>query len=76
MEDLSNLVASKLRHKSQLTKIIVIDEIDCFETYAKDFLTLVKAILASQSNTILIGIANSVDLPFKHKASALAMRDQ
>jgi Cdc6-like AAA superfamily ATPase len=54
----------------------VIDEIDAFESYAKDFLTLVKSILSSQSNTILIGIANSVDLPFKHKASAIAMRNQ
>lgn len=76
MEDVSNLIADQLRIKSQLTKIIVIDEIDCFESYAKDFLTMTKAILASKSNTILIGIANSVDLPFKHKHSAIAMRDQ
>lgn len=76
MEDLSNIIANKLRIKPQLTKVIVIDEIDCFESYAKDFLTMTKAILASKSNTILIGIANSVDLPFKHKHSAIAMRDQ
>lgn len=76
MEDLSNIIVQKLRFKSKSTKIIVIDEIDCFESYAKDFLTLVKAILGSQTNTILIGIANSVDLPFKHKSSALAMRDR
>ena len=47
MEDISNILASKLRTKSGMTKIIVIDEIDCFESYAKDFLTMIKAILAS-----------------------------
>ena len=47
MEDISNILASKLRTKSGIAKIIVIDEIDCFESYAKDFLTMVKAILAS-----------------------------
>lgn len=74
-EDVSNLIANVLRNKPNLTKIIVIDEIDTFEAYEKAFLTLTKAILSSKSNTILIGIANSVDLPFKKKHSAIAMRD-
>ena len=54
----------------------MIDEIDVFEAYENSFRTFTKAILASKTtNTILIGIANSVDLPFKKKHSAIAMRD-
>jgi nucleoside-triphosphatase THEP1 len=75
-EDLSNMIAKVLRNKPETSKIIVIDEIDTFEAKEKAFLTMTKAILASKSNTILIGIANSVDLPFKKKHSAIAMRDQ
>lgn len=75
-EDISNKIASALKYKPELTKIIVIDEIDTFEAHEKAFLTMTKAILVSKTNTILIGIANSVDLPFKKKHSAIAMRDQ
>ena len=57
------------------TKILVIDEIDAFEAYENAFRTLTKAILTSKSKTLIIGIANSVDLPFKKKHSAIAMRD-
>ena len=57
------------------TKILVIDEIDTFESSQYGFLAFTKAVLSSKSNTILIGIANSVDLPFKKKSSAIAMRD-
>lgn len=64
-----------LGHKPNQTKIIVIDEIDAFESCEYAFKTLTKAILSSKTNTILIGIANSVDLPFKKKKSAIAMRD-
>jgi hypothetical protein len=32
-DDLSNMIAKKLVVNSKLTKIIVIDEIDTFETY-------------------------------------------
>lgn len=53
----------------------MIDEIDAFEAHEKAFLTMTKTILANKTNTILIGIANSVDLPFKKKHSAIAMRD-
>lgn len=74
-EAISNKIAKMLRNKPETTKIIVIDEIDTFESYEKSFLTLTKAILASKTNTIMIGIANSVDLPFKKKHSAIAMRD-
>lgn len=75
MDDLSHQISKKLRLKPELSKIIVIDEIDAFERYAQDFLTLFKQILASNSRTVLIGIANSVDLPFKHKHSAVALRN-
>jgi len=53
----------------------VIDEIDAFEAHQYAFLAMTKAILTSKTNTIVIGIANSVDLPFKKKHSAIAMRD-
>jgi len=42
MDDLANLIATTLRKKPDSSKIIVIDEIDAFESYAKDFLLLVK----------------------------------
>lgn len=70
------MIARTLKNKQTATKIIVIDEIDAFEAHEKGFLALTKAILESKTNTILIGIANSVDLPFKKKHSAIALRDQ
>jgi Cdc6-like AAA superfamily ATPase len=74
-EDIANMIAKTLRNRSDMIKIIVIDEIDAFEAHERGFLALTKAILESKSNTILIGIANSVDLPFKKKHSAIALRD-
>ena len=74
-EDLSLKIAKVLQNKSKFTKIIVIDEIDSFESNERGFMALVKNIIVSKSNTILIGIANSVDLPFKKKHSAIALRD-
>jgi Cdc6-like AAA superfamily ATPase len=74
-DEIANLVAKTLSAFSGQTKILVIDEIDAFEAYENSFRTLTKAILTSKSNTIIIGIANSVDLPFKKKHSAIAMRD-
>lgn len=55
----------------------MIDEVDCFYSNEKQFTTVVKQILKSryQLNTSIIGIANRVDLPFKKKHSAIAMRD-
>lgn len=55
---------------------MVIDEIDAFESQEYAFKQFAKAILTTKSNTIIIGIANSVDLPFKKKHSAIAMRDE
>ena len=57
--------------------IIVIDEVDQFSSFEKSFTLLVRGILAQEAkaNTSIIGIANSVDLPFKKKHSAIAMRD-
>lgn len=57
--------------------IIVIDEVDQFSSFEKSFTLLVGGILAKEAktNTSLMGIANSVDLPFKKKHSAIAMRD-
>ena len=65
---------------SSKAKIIVIDEVDQFSNNEKAFTHLVKAILRGTkknpiTNTSIIGIANSVDLPFKKKHSAIAMRD-
>lgn len=74
-DETANLVAKTLSAFSSHTKILVIDEIDAFEAYENAFRTMTKAILGSKSNTIIIGIANSVDLPFKKKNSAIAMRD-
>ena len=59
--------------------IIVIDEVDQFNACEKGLTLLVKAILSHKqftcTNTSIVGIANSVDLPFKKKHSAIAMRD-
>ena len=69
-------MASSLKNNRKGThKILVIDEIDCFANQEKAFLTFIKGILKDRTNTSIIGIANSVDLPFKKKHSALAMRD-
>ena len=38
-------------------------------------MSLVKSILKQSTNTTIVGIANSVDLPFKKKHSAIALRD-
>lgn len=70
------MIAKILKTKPDMSKIIVIDEIDAFESHEKAFLTMTKTILSSKTNTVLIGIANSVDLPFKKKHSAIAMRDE
>lgn len=59
-------------------RIIVIDEVDCFSRQEKAFTMLIKAIVKSSTKntqTSVIGIANSVDLPFRKKHSAIAMRD-
>lgn len=58
-------------------RIIVIDEVDCFYKQEKAFTMLIKTILKSQGDTrtIIIGIANSVDLPFRKKHSAISMRE-
>jgi Cdc6-like AAA superfamily ATPase len=60
-------------------RVIVIDEVDCFSHYEKAFTLLVKHILKptqkGETRTSIIGIANSVDLPFRKKHSAIAMRD-
>ena len=74
-EDLGNFIAKALRSSEPIHKVLVIDEVDCFEAHEKSFLCLMKAILKQHTNTSIIGIANSVDLPFKKKYSAIAMRD-
>jgi Cdc6-like AAA superfamily ATPase len=74
-DEMANLVAKMLCLTPNATKIIVIDEIDAFESFENAFRTLTKSILGSKTSTLIIGIANSVDLPFKKKHSAIAMRD-
>lgn len=63
--------------EEQPHRVIVIDEVDCFSSNEKAFTLLVKTILKSQgkTKTCLIGIANSVDLPFRKKHSAISLRD-
>lgn len=73
-DELANKVAKMFAARPAETKILVIDEIDAFEGHQQTFLALTKAILTQKTNTLMIGIANSVDLPFK-KHSAIAMRD-
>ena len=54
----------------------MIDEVDCFSRQEKAFTTLIRAILKSKNTcTSVIGIANAVDLPFRKKHSAIAMRN-
>jgi len=57
----------------------VIDEVDHFNTNEKSFTTLVKTLLTQtkslNTNCSIVGIANAVDLPFRKKHSAIAMRD-
>ena len=74
-EDLSELISKALKETTQIHKVVVIDEIDTFQSQEKMFMALTKSILKSATNTTIIGIANSVDLPFKKKHSAIAMRD-
>jgi nucleoside-triphosphatase THEP1 len=57
-------------------KVIVIDEVDCFQQNEKSFNTIITRVLKgsskqSKTKTTIIGIANSVDLPFKKKNSAI-----
>lgn len=61
-------------------KVIVIDEVDCFQQNEKSFNTIITRVLKgsskqSKTKTTIIGIANSVDLPFKKKNSAIGQRD-
>ena len=59
-------------------RVIVIDEVDCFSHYEKALTLFVKHILkptVGSTRTSIIGIANSVDLPFRKRHSAIAMRD-
>jgi Cdc6-like AAA superfamily ATPase len=59
--------------------VLVIDEVDQFNKNERAFTCLIKSILSSSKsqlcNCSIIGIANAVDLPFRKKHSAIAMRD-
>lgn len=64
-------------------RILVIDEVDAFQHNEKAFTYLISHILKGsqqgkgkvKTSTTIIGIANSVDLPFRKKHTAIAMRD-
>ncbi len=75
-EAIAEKASSALSLHPMIHKILVIDEIDHFASKEQAFLALIRLILKSETNTSIIGIANSVDLPFKKKHSALAMRDK
>ena len=69
-----------MRKTEKEHKIIVIDEVDFFNNNERAFTHYVTKILKSlpkeaSTNTSIVGIANSVDLPFRKKHSAIAMRD-
>ena len=78
-EDLANLIErllQKITKQGMPHRIIVIDEVDCFSRQEKAFTTLIRGILKSKNTkTSIIGIANAVDLPFRKKHSAIAMRN-
>ena len=77
--DRSKREFNKFKDKDPKHNIIVIDEVDQFNACEKGLTLLVNAILKNKfytrTNTSIVGIANSVDLPFKKKHSAIAMRD-
>lgn len=77
-EQVANKVV-KILGKEKNHKVIVIDEVDQFNSNERAFTILIKAILTSSKtekcNTSIFGIANQVDLPFRKKHSAIAMRD-
>lgn len=78
-DDLISSILAKLLSKTKTHKILVIDEVDHFNTNEKSFTTLVKTLLTQtkslNTNCSIVGIANAVDLPFRKKHSAIAMRD-
>jgi len=76
-EELAEKLVKLLMYKKDcLHKIIVIDEIDHFSRQERQFMTLMKNVLKTDSNTSIIGIANSVDLPFRKTANAISLRDK
>ena len=78
-EDIAPLlqrVLSRASKNGKAHRVIVIDEVDIFSRQEKAFTTIIKAILKTPgTNASVIGIANSVDLPFRKKHSAIAMRE-
>lgn len=68
---------SEAEQAAKKPMILVIDEVDQFSNYEKSFTVLVRNLLNSgyECNVSIVGIANSVDLPFRKKHSAIAMRD-
>jgi Cdc6-like AAA superfamily ATPase len=76
-EELAERLVKLLKfRKEELHKILIIDEIDHFSRQEKQFMTLMKNVLKTDTNTSIIGIANSVDLPFRKTANAISLRDK
>ena len=70
----------KISRQEMCHCVIVIDEVDCFQSNEKAFNTLITQILKGgnkneKTNASVVGIANSVDLPFRKKNSAIGQRD-
>ena len=78
-ELIAEILAKILATKTEKHTVIVIDEVDQFNSNEKAFTTLIKTLLTStkslNTNCSIVGIANAVDLPFRKKHSAIAMRD-
>jgi Cdc6-like AAA superfamily ATPase len=76
-EQISDRLAKVLSYEQEDNhKILVIDEIDHFQRQEKSFMTIMKRVLTTDHNTTIVGIANSVDLPFRKTANALSLRDK
>jgi len=75
LEELCTKTSEILKEWKAMHTVVIIDEIDTFASQEKAFMFFVQMMLKVDTNTSLVGIANSVDLPFK-KHSALALREK
>jgi Cdc6-like AAA superfamily ATPase len=62
--DLAEIIKNHMRQNMKYHKLIIIDEIDNFShsEQAKKFLSFLQIVIKAETNTTIIGIANSVEL--------------